>query len=82
MGPLKKGKNTVLDESPSYATLSLDIGRFKRHFVGVIERACRLVVAVPNDRCDSTELDDTLEEEVITEQSDWTNNIGQPIAGL
>lgn len=82
MGPLKKGKNTALDESPSYATLALDIGRFKRHFIGVLERACRLVATVPNERSDSAELDDTLEEEVISEQSDWTNNVDQPNTGL
>lgn len=77
MGDLKSSRNAALEETPSYATLSLDIGRFRRHFVAIIERACRLAVSggtAPVDDFPEPDNDDTIDEhaeEPLT--SDWNN---------
>lgn len=78
MGDLKSSRNAALEETPSYATLSLDIARFRRHFVALIERACRLAVAGVGAADDfATDKDDTIDEHTEDDPttSDWNNTL-------
>lgn len=77
IGPLRKNKNTALDDNPSYATTSLDFGRFKRHFISLLERVCRLAANQTNSTNEDAENDlPSNDEDKIVEmnESEWTNN--------
>lgn len=79
IGPLRKNKNTALDENPSFAITSLDVNRYKRHFTSLLERVCRMAANVGQSGTTETD-DDTIEEkhEIEEEQepptSEWLNS--------
>ena len=52
IGPLRKNKNTSLDENPSFAITTLDINKFKRHVLALLDRICRLILR-PTDKSDT-----------------------------
>lgn len=80
IGPLRKNKNTALDDNPSYATTSLDFNRFKRHFISLLERICRLAANQNNGTNDELESElmpsNEHDEDKLTDinESEWTNN--------
>lgn len=61
IGPLRKNKNSAIDEDPTYDVNPFEYDRFKRHLLGLLERVCRLCVQSSSEQKASDPTDDSLE---------------------
>lgn len=75
IGPLRKNKNSAVDDDPTIDMAQFDFERFKRHLMGLLERVSRMSF---NGDQKVSDIDDTLTEEddenahtAKQEESDW-----------
>lgn len=76
-GPLRKNKNSTLDEHPTITTNEIDIQRYKKQFGSLVERICRLVITKNDNKNDGEEFnenEDEFEDDEKIETSEWMND--------
>lgn len=59
IGPLRKNKNSTMEENTTIDIVPFEFERFKRHLHGVLDRLCRL--AATDNRTGSVDKDDALD---------------------
>lgn len=90
LGPLRKNKNSSLDDHLTFAITNLDINRFKRHFASLLERVSQMAsmhsqsssedfkdngnASLSKSTDETIDIEAKLNESYMEELSEWLND--------